>query len=63
MLRTISGSMVNPEALAFDSSGNLYVGNVNGGPLQGSVTVYASGSDSLPPNDLPGRGLAGCAGL
>ena len=50
--RTITNGIDDPDALAFDSAGNLYVanygdiGDVPGVPL-GTVTVYAAGTATL----------------
>ena len=53
VLRTISQGIVDPSALAFDGSGNLYVANLGCttpsclGSVQSTVTVYAPGETSV----------------
>jgi hypothetical protein len=41
--RTITKGVGDPQSLAFDSSGQLYVGNILGSYYAGDVTVYAPG--------------------
>lgn len=49
VLRAISQGLNNPDSLAFDRSGNLYVANRGGNSGSGgdTVTVYAPGSTSV----------------
>jgi hypothetical protein len=63
-----NSSLLSPVAIALDADGNIYVANTKGGPSgNGSVTVYAAGSNgNVVPTAVitgPDTGLSGPTGI